>query len=119
MKRPACVVGCCLIFFLGLLFYFKMPEPYSDSSIEGRRISLYGTVDDKYSKNSSSYLIIKNAGIISGTDQKEKHKITVKLKESPGSLAGLPAIGSLIEVSGKGMLFSRARNPGNFDFARY
>ena len=119
MKRPACVVGCCLIFFLGLLFYFKMPEPYSDSSIEGRRISLYGTVDDKYSKNSSSYLIIKNAGIISGTDQKEKHKITVKLKESPGNLAKLPAIGSLIEVSGKGMLFSRARNPGNFDFARY
>lgn len=119
MKRPACLVGLCLIFFLGLLFYLKMPEPYSDESISGRSISLNGTVDDKYSKNTGSYLVIKNAIIISGEDSKIKHKVIVKLKERKESLAMLPPIGSEVTAAGKGMLFSRARNPGNFDLAQY
>lgn len=119
MKRPACVVGLCLIFFLGLLFYLKMPEPFSDDSISGRSISLNGTVDDKYSKNTGSYLVIKNAILISGKDSERKHKVIVKLKEQRESLALLPPIGSRVIVEGKGMLFSRARNPGNFDLAQY
>ncbi len=119
MKRPACVVGCCLIFFLGLLFYLKMPEPFSDDSISGRSISLSGTIDDKYQKKSSTYLVIKNAGPISGEDSNKKHKIIVKLKEPRESLAMLPPVGSVVAVTGKGLLFSRARNPGNFDLARY
>lgn len=118
MKRPACVVGCCLIFFLGLLFYFKMPEPFSDSSVSGRSIPLYGTVCDKYQKKSSTYLMIENAGF-SGKGSKEKHKVIIKLDEAVDDLASLPPIGSRITVEGKGMLFSRARNPGNFDLAQY
>ena len=79
MKRPACLVGCCLILFLGLLFYLKPPGPYSDASIPGRSMTLTGKVTDKYSKNSGSYLMIDRAGKVSGEDPKEKHKVIVKL----------------------------------------
>ena len=96
-----------------------MPEPFSDDSISGRSISLYGTVCDKYQKKSSTYLIIKDAGAYPGKRSEEKYKIIVKLKESSASLAYLPSIGSHIRVEGKGLVFSRARNPGNFDLAQY
>lgn len=119
MKRPACVVGCCLIIFLGLILLLRMPEPFSDESISGRTLFLHGTIDDKYQKKSSTYLVIRNAGSVSGEGTREKHKIIVKLKEARPSLAMLPPVGSPVTVKGKGMLFARARNPGNFDLAEY
>ncbi len=119
MKRPACVVGCCLLFFLGLLFFLKMPEPFSDDSISGRSISLHGTIDDKYQKKSNTFLMIKNVSPVSEKDPEKNLKIIVKLKESRESLSELPPIGSEVTVKGTGMLFQRARNPGNFDIARY
>lgn len=119
MKRPACVVGCCLIIFLGLILFLRKPEPFSDDSISGRTLFLHGTIDDKYQKRSSTYLVIKNAGTVSGGEIRKKTKIIVRLKESRPSLAMLPSVGSPVTVKGRGMLFSRARNPGNFDLAEY
>ncbi len=119
MKRPACLVGCSLLLFLWLIFYLKPPKPFSDEAISGKSIVISGILDDKYHKNSSDYLIVSKAGIVSGMESEKKHKVIVKLKENKESLGDHPAIGARLIVSGKGMVFSRARNPGNFDFAEY
>ena len=119
MKRPACVVGCCLLVFLGLFFYLKPPQPVSLADISGKRIVISGIVDDKYQKKENTYLTVKEAGIISGMKSEKKYNVIVKLKEAEESLGEAPRIGSAVVVSGKGMEFPEARNPGNFDQARY
>ena len=119
MKRPACLVGCSLLLFLWLIFYLKPPEPFSDDSVSGKSIVISGILDDKYHKNSSDYLIVSKAGTVSGIESEKKHKVIVKLKENMESLGDHPAIGSRLLVSGKGMIFAMARNPGNFDFSEY
>ncbi|MBR1524092.1 MAG: ComEC/Rec2 family competence protein, partial [Lachnospiraceae bacterium] len=119
MKRPACVVGCCLLVFLALFFYLKPPEPESMASISGKSIKIYGIADDKYQKNKNTYLLVREAGIVSGKESNKKYKVTVKLKESLKNLSEAPKIGALVTVSGKVTEFSRARNPGNFDYAKY
>ncbi len=119
MKRPACIVGCSLLLFLWLIFYLKPPEPFSDDSVSGMSVAISGIIDDKYHKNSSDYLIVSKAGTVSGIESEKKYKVIVKLKKQMESLGDHPAIGSRLIVSGKGMIFARARNPGNFDLAEY
>ncbi|MBO5550470.1 MAG: ComEC/Rec2 family competence protein, partial [Lachnospiraceae bacterium] len=119
MKRPACTVGCCILFFLGLFFYLKPPEAASMAVISGKNIVIAGIVDDKYQRKESTYLTVKEAGIVSGMKSKKKYRVIVKLKEAKKSLAQAPKLGARVIVSGKGLEFSGARNPGNFDLSKY
>ena len=119
MKRPACFIACLILLFLIIYLQLRPPDPFSDDRIRGRTITVSGTVDDKYSKNSSDYLIIKDTAIISGLQSAEKGKVIVKLKESKEDLSRLPVTGSGVCITGKGMIFSEARNPGNYDLAAY
>ena len=119
MKRPACVTGCLILLTLWIICCLRPPEPYSDGSISEKTQKICGTVCDKYQKNGSTYLLVKNAGSISGNKSEKKHKVKVKLKDGVPSLKSAPSIGSTVTLTGKGMLFPRARNPGNFDLALY
>lgn len=104
---------------LWIICCLRPPRPYSDRSVSGTTQTICGTVCDKYRKNESTYLLIKNAGSLSGDKSEKKHKVKVKLKDGGLSLKLAPNIGSTVVVTGKGMLFPRARNPGNFDLALY
>ncbi|MCR5410651.1 MAG: ComEC/Rec2 family competence protein [Lachnospiraceae bacterium] len=119
MKRPACFIACLILLFLIIYLQLRPPDPFSDDRIRGQTITVSGTVDDKYSKNSSDYLIIKDTAIISGLQSAANGKVIIKLKESEEDLSHLPVTGSGVCITGKGMIFSEARNPGNFDLAAY
>lgn len=119
MKRPACVVGCCLLLFMGLLFYLKPPEIQRSYPVSSGQVVMYGIVDDKYQKDQSTYLIAVKAGTVSGIKSEKDHKIIIKLKEKKESLAMTAGIGEKVKVTGKVYIFPEARNPGNFDLARY
>jgi competence protein ComEC len=125
MKRPACVIGICLMLTLRMLFLIRPPDTGAYRDLDGRQLSASGTVDDKYEKNENIYLILKDSVIISGAVRtgdesgKTANRIKVKLKEAYPSLSEAPAIGERVRISGKGMAFSEARNPGNFDQAEY
>ncbi|MCR5774684.1 MAG: DNA internalization-related competence protein ComEC/Rec2 [Lachnospiraceae bacterium] len=119
MKRPACVVGFCLLFFLGLLYYLKPPESSLPDELSGEEAVLEGIIDDKYHKNSDTYLTVKDAGFISGIRSEDRYKITVKLKNNIERLAEALPIGTRVRINGKLFIFPGARNPGNFDQASY
>ncbi len=144
MRRPACIAGLWLVLFIGLLLRINPVKPFSDKRVDGQKITVVGKVSDKYQKNDSYYLVLKKSNVIAckglddshekypdkNTDQNvgkdtqndlssEKINIVVKLDDEYNSEEKLPDIGCHVKVQGKGMLFSGARNPGNFDLAMY
>lgn len=119
MRRPACVIGMCLMVLIRLLLYMRPPDTSEYLWIDGKRTEAFGTVDDKYIKNNAAYLIIRHPIIKSFNIRISDKNIKVKLKNEYIELSELPAIGSEAAVEGKAMSFMTARNPGNFDQARY
>lgn len=119
MRRPACVIGMCLLAVIRLLLFIRPPDTSEYRWIDGKRTEAVGTVDDKYIKNNTAYLIIRHPIIKSFNIRISDKNIKVKLKNEYGELSGLPAIGSEVTVTGRAMAFMTARNPGNFDQAQY
>ncbi|HBB59826.1 MAG TPA: hypothetical protein DCZ52_06055, partial [Lachnospiraceae bacterium] len=125
MKRPACVIGMCLMLTLRMLFALRPPDTDALRFMDGMKVSVAGTVDDKYIKHDNTYLILDNPKIISGEDLTDEiselklNRIKIKLKDAGCSLSDAPMTGSEVTVRGRAMAFPKARNPGNFDTAEY
>lgn len=125
MKRPACVIGMCLMLTLRMLFALRPPDTDALRFMDGMKVGVAGTVDDKYIKHDNTYLILDNPKIISGEDLTDElselklNRIKIKLKDAGCSLSDAPKTGSEVTVRGRAMAFPKARNPGNFDTAEY
>ena len=107
MKRPLAFI--CIFFSIILALSARFPEDYETkySSYDNKTVTLTGTVSDIAYKPKDGYeqeIIYLKEGVICYIDSSDET---------------IPPIGSLIRVSGRGFLFDRATNDGQFDAYKY
>lgn len=110
----------CLAGALFLIFLIRPPDVYGNDCLSGRKIKACGTLSEKYFKNGSFFLILSDTRISQGdVFEKEKFNIIVKLDGEYSEYDDLPHIGCCVLVKGRMYIFDTARNPGQFDQARF
>ncbi len=121
MKRPMCFISLCLVIILNLLLTIRPPDVYNTLSPLNEIFELNANVKDWYYKDNTFYLILSDAGILSGGfPDKKKYNVLVRLSEDLyDSIEDIPAIGQSVKVTGRQYVFERAGNPGQFDTAIY
>ena len=112
MKRP--LLCACLLFLLSARLILYLAGGPDTCYSEGSAV-FTGTVEKKELKQDLKVFYLKDVGI-AGED-------THKVKMDSGLICStdgpMPPIGARVRVSGSIRLYSRATNPGEFDFCRY
>ena len=114
-RRPLFLV--CLITVISSAIYICIvPDVMIDYSLqEGQRVEVIGQVKKIENKNLKNILYLKNVSFRDKQNSTKTYGVVCYLAEG----CRLPEYGSKIICTGKFSKFSKASNPGQFDFNKY